>query len=122
MRGTSGPLFSTRVTTLAKRSPDPGPQVSASVLNGPDVQRAGATSTVNMSKEASSTDGAAKPADDKDVEIKAKAELKVRTHAGSWNYHDDDCMCAMGGLHCNRDAYIWSCCGATRKDAPPCGR
>ena len=35
-------------------------------------------------------------------------------HGGTWSYHEDDCMCMMGGYgYCNRAGYVWSCCGAT---------
>ncbi len=34
-----------------------------------------------------------------------------RAHAGSYEFHDDDCLCARIG--CNRDGHAWSCCGAS---------
>lgn len=40
-----------------------------------------------------------------------------RAHTGVWSYHDDDCRCVEGGLHCNRDDFVWSCCGACKKDS-----
>lgn len=39
-----------------------------------------------------------------------------RPHTGTWDYHDDDCMCGAYGRHCNRDGHVWSCCGACRED------
>lgn len=36
-------------------------------------------------------------------------------HSGSYEYHDDDCMCVMGGNYCNRDGKVWSCCGACKE-------
>lgn len=38
-------------------------------------------------------------------------------HSGTYDYHDDDCWCVMGGGYCNRDGFVWSCCGATKKDS-----
>ena len=40
-----------------------------------------------------------------------------RPHTGDWRYHDDDCMCMMGGGFCNRGGRVWSCCGATERDS-----
>jgi len=41
-----------------------------------------------------------------------------RKHSGEWSYHDDDCWCVMGGRkYCNRDGYVWSCCGACKEDS-----
>lgn len=40
-----------------------------------------------------------------------------RGHTGVWNYHDDDCRCVEGGLHCNRDGWVWSCCGACKHES-----
>lgn len=34
----------------------------------------------------------------------------MRAHRGSYDFHDDDCLCATIG--CNRDGHAWSCCGA----------
>ena len=36
-------------------------------------------------------------------------------HNGEYNYHDDDCMCTMADLYCNRDGHVWSCCGACKE-------
>jgi hypothetical protein len=38
-------------------------------------------------------------------------------HTGSYSYHDDDCWCMMGDNYCNRDGFVWSCCGACKKDS-----
>lgn len=36
-------------------------------------------------------------------------------HTGKFRYHDDDCMCGAYGSYCNRDGYVWSCCGACKQ-------
>ena len=41
----------------------------------------------------------------------------ARAHTGSWQYHVDDCRCSWADLYCNRDGWIWSCCGSTQKDS-----
>ena len=45
----------------------------------------------------------------------------LRPHTGSFDYHDDDCLCVMGGAYCNRDGYVWSCCGSC-KEHSDCSR
>lgn len=40
-------------------------------------------------------------------------------HSGRWIYHDDDCLC---GGPCNRNAYVWSCCGACKEDSECSGK
>lgn len=57
-------------------------------------------------------------------EAAAKAELLrltpeertariFKSHKGHWTWHDDDCQCAryFDDSYCNRNGYIWSCCG-----------
>lgn len=41
----------------------------------------------------------------------------VRPHTGSWRYHDDDCRCAWADQYCNRDGWVWSCCGACKEES-----
>lgn len=46
------------------------------------------------------------------------ANQKTKKHSGTWRYHDDDCWCVMGdNQYCNRDGYVWSCCGACKEDS-----
>eukprot|EP00741_Cyanophora_paradoxa_P012312 tig00000169_g11898.t1 len=42
-----------------------------------------------------------------------RKQKPLNGHRGYYSYHDDDCRCAMYGeeSHCNRNGYIWSCCG-----------
>ncbi len=42
---------------------------------------------------------------------------KYKEHTGRWEHHDDDCWCVLGGHYCNRDGFVWSCCGATTQDS-----
>lgn len=44
-----------------------------------------------------------------------RIELATKSHHGHWNYHDDDCQCGryFDNSYCNRNGYIWSCCGST---------
>lgn len=44
------------------------------------------------------------------------------THSGYWSFHDDDCLCwrYFDGAHCNRNGYIWSCCGALSESSACC--
>ena len=58
---------------------------------------------------------------------KARERAKVLTdaatqHSGVYSYHDDDCCCCGGGGFCNRDGWIWSCCGAFAKDSSCAGK
>lgn len=39
------------------------------------------------------------------------------SHTGSWRYHDDDCRCTWVERYCNRDGWVWSCCGACQEDS-----
>ncbi len=39
----------------------------------------------------------------------------VNGHSGIFAFHYDDCMCSMGNWPCNRDGWIWSCCGSLEK-------
>ena len=40
-------------------------------------------------------------------------------HTGKYEWHDDDCLCKLMGIeYCNRNGYVWSCCGETEKDVP----
>lgn len=48
---------------------------------------------------------------------KEAPEQQPGGHAGTWDYHDDDCMCPIAGRYCNRDGHVWSCCGATQQDS-----
>jgi hypothetical protein len=42
----------------------------------------------------------------------------VRKHTGVWSRHDDDCRCIDGGIpYCNRDGWVWSCCGACKQQS-----
>jgi hypothetical protein len=41
----------------------------------------------------------------------------TRAHHGAWSHHDDDCRCGEFDLHCNRDGFVWSCCGACKQDS-----
>ncbi len=43
-------------------------------------------------------------------------------HTGKWEYHDDDCWCVLGNNYCNRDDWVWSCCGACKKDSDCSGK
>jgi hypothetical protein len=36
-------------------------------------------------------------------------------HTGTWRYHDDDCRCTWVNPYCNRDGWVWSCCGACKE-------
>lgn len=62
----------------------------------------------------------------KDLCLKYAMILKMKKralpHMGSYKYHDDDCWCCMGGGFCNRDGYVWSCCGAFTKKSSCAGR
>ncbi len=46
---------------------------------------------------------------------KPTTKKPVNGHLGVYAYHNDDCRCIMGGHYCNRDGYVWSCCGATER-------
>jgi hypothetical protein len=39
----------------------------------------------------------------------------LATHKGHYQWHDDDCKCAMyfDNTYCNKNGYCWSCCGQT---------
>jgi len=39
----------------------------------------------------------------------------LHPHTGSWEYHVDDCRCTEADLYCNRDGWIWSCCGSCKE-------
>lgn len=39
----------------------------------------------------------------------------MRAHTGSYDHHDDDCLC--GRIGCNRGGHAWSCCGACAEDS-----
>lgn len=36
-------------------------------------------------------------------------------HKGTWSYHDDDCRCGWYDMYCNRDGWVWSCCGSCKE-------
>jgi len=45
-----------------------------------------------------------------------KDSVKIK-HTGNYEYHDDDCWCVLGRPYCNRDGFVWSCCGACKEDS-----
>ena len=46
------------------------------------------------------------------------ADKTINKHTGTYSYHDDDCWCLMGDIkYCNRDGFVWSCCGSCKKDS-----
>lgn len=57
--------------------------------------------------------------DDREKYYAEKERLRHSSHTGSWNYHDDDCLCwrYFDDARCNRGGYIWSCCGSTSEDS-----
>lgn len=47
------------------------------------------------------------------LEVAQARKAPPRKHTGGWSCHDDDCrcMCATSG-YCNRNGYVWDCCGS----------
>ena len=56
------------------------------------------------------------------VSDESKSRKDSRKHTGTYDYHDDDCWCCIGGGFCCRDGRCWSCCGAFSKDSTCAGK
>ena len=60
-----------------------------------------------------------KPVEAAPTPRKRKARTKPGGHRGEYRWHDDDCLCKLGGVeYCNRNGSVWSCCGATNREDP----